>query len=107
MWMLESYGAPGNLREVLEDTEITDTFDSAEEKVTGSAGCNNYFGSYEINKNDLAIIPPIGSTMMACPEPIMEQERGYLEVIEAAESYEIEDSKLRINCGEQVLIFSQ
>ena len=99
--------APGNLREVLADTEITATFDSAEGKVTGSAGCNNYFGGYEINKNDLTIIPPIGSTMMACPEPVMEQERGYLGVIEAAESYEIEGDKLRINCGEQVLIFGQ
>jgi len=41
--------------------------------------------------------------MMACPEPVMEQEQEYLEVIEADENYEIENGKPRINCGEQVL----
>lgn len=107
IWVLESYGDSNNLNTVLEDTGITAEFKSAEGKIGGSAGCNSYFVGYEINKNELTIIPPIGSTMMACPEPVMEQERKYLEAIEAAESYEIEGDKLRINCGEQVLIFNQ
>jgi len=106
-WVLESYGDPNNLNTILEDIDITVEFKSAEGKIGGSAGCNSYFAGYEINKNELTIIPPIGSTMMACPEPVMEQERKYLEAIEAAESYEIEGGKLRIQCGEQLLIFNQ
>ena len=71
-WKLESYGEKGNLKTLVKDTEITAEFKSAEGQVGGSAGCNNYFGGYEINNNELTINPPIGSTMMACPEPIME-----------------------------------
>lgn len=60
VWELESYGEKGNLQTVIQDTEITIEFKSAEEQIAGSGGCNSYFGSYEINKNKLTIIPPIG-----------------------------------------------
>ena len=105
LWVLQSYGEPDNLKAVLADTDITATFDSAEEKVTGSAGCNNYFGSYEVEGSQLSIPGPIGATMMACPEPIMNQEQEYLSILQVAESYEIDCDELRINCGSQVLIF--
>jgi len=42
---------------------------------------------------------------MSCGEQKDTQEREYLSILQAAESYEIEDSKLTINCGNQVLIF--
>ncbi len=108
-WVLESYGESDNLKTVLEDTEITTTFDSTEEKVTGSAGCNNYFGGYKLKGNQLSIPGPIGATEMYCMEPegAMDQEQEYLTTLQAAESYKIEGDKLRINCGEQVLIFNQ
>ncbi|GAH09343.1 unnamed protein product, partial [marine sediment metagenome] len=34
-----------------------------------------------------------------------EQEQKYLKALQAAESYEIRDGKLRITCGAEVLIF--
>jgi heat shock protein HslJ len=105
VWVLESYGEPGNLKDVLEDTEITATFDSAEEEVTGSAGCNSYFGSYEVKANKLLVPGPIGATEMWCGEQIGEQETQYLTTLQAAENYKIEDGKLTITCGNQVLIF--
>ena len=104
-WVLESYGEPGNLQAVLEDTEITALFDSAEDKVSGSAGCNNYFAGYEINNNEVSIIAPVGSTEMYC-EGIMEQEDRYLELLESAETFQIQDKKLHIfSSGGQKLIF--
>jgi hypothetical protein len=44
---------------------------------------------------------------MGCPEPqgILEQETQYLQALQSAESYEIEDGKLQITSGNQVLIF--
>ena len=105
-WVLESYGKPGNLKAVLEDTEVTATFDSEKEQVTGSGGCNNYFGGYEVKGNKLSIPGPIGATMMTCGDQIDEQERQYLETLHAAESYKIEDGKLRITCDEQLLVFN-
>ena len=50
-WVLESYGEQGNQQVVLEGTEITATFESAEGQVKGSAGCNHYFGDYQADKN--------------------------------------------------------
>jgi len=105
-WVLESYGEKGNMQAVLEDTEITIEFKSAESNFSGSGGCNNYFGSYEINKNELTIKPPIGATEMACPEPIMDQEQEYLKLLETTETFQIQNVKLIISCsGNKGLFF--
>ena len=107
IWVLESYGDPENLNAVLEDTEITINFISAEVKMEGSASCNSYFGSYEVEGNQLSIPGPIGATEMYCMEPegIMEQEQEYLAILQDAESYEIEDDQLQIVSGDKVLVF--
>lgn len=105
-WVLESYGEPGNLQAVLEETQVTATFESAEHQVRGSAGCNSYFGEYEITGNKLTI-NSVGSTEMYCiePEGVMEQETEYLEALQSASNYEIVDGKLRIYSEEYVLFF--
>jgi len=106
IWILESYGEKGNLQTALEDTEITIEFKNADSKFGGSGGCNRYFGGYEINKNELIIRPPIGSTMMACPEPIMDQEQAYLKLLETTETFQIQNGKLTISCsGNKVMAF--
>ena len=105
-WVLESYGEQGNLQAVLENTEITAAFESTEGKVKGSAGCNSYFGSYEINNRNLSI-SQIGNTEMYCMEPegIIDQETEYLRLLSALGNYEIIEGKLRITTGSEVLIF--
>ena len=92
---------------MLEGTEITAVFDRAEGRVHGSAGCNTYSGDYQISDSKLSI-PLIVSTEIGClePEGIMEQELQYLKALQAAESYEIKDGKLEINCSAQLLIFN-
>ena len=104
-WMLESYGKTGNLQAVLEDTEITATFDSEKGQVTGSAGCNSYFGGYELKGNELSLPGPVGSTMMSCGEQIDQQEIQYLQILQNAESYKIDGNQLQIISGNQALIF--
>ena len=54
-WVLESYGAQGNLQAVLEGTEITAKFDRTEDRVHGSSGCNTYGGDYHISGSELSI----------------------------------------------------
>ena len=106
VWILESYGEQGDLQAVLEGTEITALFDSAEGQVKGSASCNSYFGDYQINKNELSI-PMMAHTEMYCSEPegSMEQETQYLKALQSVDSYKIEDGKLQITSANQVLIF--
>ncbi len=90
-WVLQSYGEFGNLEDVLTDTEITAEFVSSEGTVEGSAGCNSYSGSYEVKNSQLSIPGPIAATEMYCMEPegVMDQERQYLEILQAAESYSV------------------
>lgn len=104
-WVLESYGEPGNLQTLLPNTEISATFKSDENEVGGSAGCNTYSGGYELQGSNLSIPGPIAVTAMYCGDEIDEQEREYLTTLESAESYEIEDGELTINCGSKVLVF--
>jgi len=106
-WVLESYGEQESLKTIIEGTRITATFDGAEGRVNGSAGCNNYFGEYRIVKNNLSI-PLVGNTEMYCMEPEgrMEQETQYLKLLNSAESYEVSDNKLRIYAGSQVLVYA-
>ena len=74
-WFLRSYGEQGNLISIIEETEITATFNSGKGEVSGSAGCNTFFAGYEVSGVDLSIFE-LAYTEMACmsPEGIMEQE---------------------------------
>jgi len=105
-WVLESYGEQENQQAVLEGTEITATFESAEGQIKGSAGCNSYFGDYQVDKNKLSI-SMVAHTEMYCMEPegVMEQETQYLRLLSTAESYEVIEGKLQIIAGSQLLVF--
>ncbi len=105
-WILESYGEPENLQTVLEGTEITALFDSAEGLVDGSGGCNGYTGEYMLSNNEISISEMFW-TEIGCLEPqgILEQETQYLKTLQSAESYEISVGKLRITTSTKVLIF--
>ena len=100
-WELEAYGDAGGLKPLVTGTNITAEFKSAEGQVVGSGGCNSYFVEYEIDSNELTITPPIGSTMMLCfPPPVMEQEQEYLDLLEATETFRIDDERLIISCSD-------
>jgi heat shock protein HslJ len=96
-WVLASYGDPSDPQAVLEGSEITAEFDSAEGTVSGSAGCNHYFGSYEVD-GEAITFGLLGSTLMAClePEGIMQQEQAYLAALASAATYRIEGNKLEL-----------
>ncbi len=79
-------------------TEITAEF--ANGQVTGSAGCNNYSGSYistPAASGGRITISDLTPTMMLCEEEIMDQETRYLGSLMAATRYSIEDNELTIH----------
>jgi heat shock protein HslJ len=105
-WKLESYGQEASPQEVLYGTEITVTFEGGKDQVHGSSGVNTYSGSYRINGNRLSIQELTWTEMYRNDPPgVMEQEAEYLKLFEAAESFVIQDNKLKITAGEQVLIY--
>ncbi|MBW4618153.1 MAG: META domain-containing protein [Cyanosarcina radialis HA8281-LM2] len=68
-------------------TELTAEFSS--ERISGSGGCNRFFGSYQTTADTLSI-GALGSTRKACPEPIMDQETKYLSALQGAQRYEVD-----------------
>lgn len=59
-------------------------------RVAGSTGCNRLVGGYTLTGEGLQF-GAMGSTMMACPEPLMEQEREMLDALEQITRFDIAD----------------
>ena len=72
--------------DVISDTEITAEFKDGQ--IAGSAGCNEYFASYERTEENISF-GDAGSTRMMCNEPegIMDQEGQYLASLATVESF--------------------
>jgi len=77
-WRLSEYlGESGELQAVNPGTVIDVQFVGG--KVTGSAGCNRYFGGYTSGPEDRLVLDgKMGSTQMACAQAIASQEHRYL-----------------------------
>jgi heat shock protein HslJ len=77
-------------------TEITARFGD-DGRVTGSGGCNRFFGPYEVDGGRLAI-GPVASTRMACPEPegVGEQEAAFFAALERVATWSIREDRLQL-----------
>lgn len=106
-WTLLSYRVPnGEPQDVMQGTRISAEFKDGQ--ISGTAGCNTYFGSYESDSN-LLTVSPAGSTMKYCaPEELMLQETAYLATLSNVASYEITSGQLHLKNanGETILIFA-
>jgi len=85
-WRLTSYlNGAKVLTSVTGVKPVTALFDSSG-KLSGSAGCNQYSATYTVAGTGITITQPI-STLMACQEPVMQQESMYLADLTKASSY--------------------
>jgi heat shock protein HslJ len=81
-WNVDSFATgPGAVSAPLEGTELTALFGIA--SVGGSAGCNQYDGTYGTNGN-IVRISRVATTRMACADDIMAQETAFLAALEGA-----------------------
>jgi heat shock protein HslJ len=62
-------------------------------KVSGSAGCNNFHGTYATEGSKLQL-GPLGTTRRACEEPLMTQEREFLAALASATTWSIDGNVL-------------
>lgn len=103
-WELASLSGSG----LLPGTSITIEF--SDDGVSGSAGCNHYWGSYQVSGNSLTM-SDVFSTEMGCPEPlgILEQEGVYLAALNVGDSYQFAGDQLEIfdEVGKRVLVFAK
>ena len=72
-----------------------------ESRVNGNAGCNNFFGSYEVDGETLSF-GQMGATMMACLDG-METEQAFLAALGNTDRYTISGLILSLYSGEALL----
>ena len=67
----------------------------AEGKVSGSGGCNRFFGQYETEGTKLTL-SRLGSTRKACPEPLMTLEHRFLGTLRDTAGFERRRARLAL-----------
>jgi heat shock protein HslJ len=77
-------------------------FDEAKKQASGYAGCNRFFGGYELNGKALKF-GPIGATKRACPDLEEAVETEFLKVLDATRGWRIVDGTLELLNGDLVL----
>lgn len=98
-WLLNSYGKQGERPG--EGPSIT--IEISGDRISGSAGVNRFFGKFE----DGSVVAPIGTTMMAGPPELMEQERKFLELISRADDWSVEKGSLMVSDGDVAAVFAR
>ena len=68
---------------------------AADGKLSGSGGCNRFFGTYVATDKTIET-GPLGTTRMACAPDVMNAETRFLAALESAREYRIEGNTLRI-----------
>lgn len=84
-WQAENIDPGG----VVDMSMVTIEF-APDSRIAGSTGCNRYFGSVNYDDSNFSVAE-VGSTQKACPPAIMEQERRFLDALESAVRFDIQD----------------
>lgn len=71
---------------------------SANNKISGYAGCNNFFGTYKFEPGNRISFSSMGATKMACRD-IALNENDFLNIFGLADNYRISGDRLELNVG--------
>lgn len=86
-WQLKSLGGVAPIAG--EDQERMPNIQFNGDRLAGTGGCNRLMGQFNLDGDKLTINEQMASTMMACPEPLMEQEQAFIRALTAAQKYQI------------------
>lgn len=107
-WTLTGYILNGTPVLVLGGSNVTLNFGN-DGQITGTAGCNHYFASYEV-KGAAISIGQAGSTEMYCSTPgVMDQESTYLTLLHQAMTIAVDNDRLTLADakGSTILTFTR
>lgn len=83
-WRIEDIAGTG----IIDGSDLSIAF-GADGRVSGSAGCNRMIGGYALSGEGLSFTQ-MGTTMMACPEALMVQERRVLDALADVSRFDID-----------------
>jgi heat shock protein HslJ len=82
-WTIENIGGKPTMTE----HKATLSF-GTDAQLSGNGSCNRYFGSYTLSGEGLTI-SGLGSSMMMCEQPVMDQESLFLDTLRNTQRFEI------------------
>jgi uncharacterized lipoprotein YbaY/heat shock protein HslJ len=85
--LVETKGKPFRMRRGMNEPHIIFADSDGLSRVRGNAGCNNFFGEFQVT-GDVMIFSGMGSSMKMCPNG-MDEERAFLEALEPVNRYRI------------------
>jgi heat shock protein HslJ len=91
------------LADRIEDSQVDLRFE--EGQISGRAGINRYFAGYEQDGSSLRI-GNTGSTQMAGPQDLMDQEQAFLSALGSVASFQIVGEQLRLLNGDGIAVLS-
>jgi heat shock protein HslJ len=84
VWRAEDVGGGG----IIDRSRATLMF-GADGRISGSASCNNYSGSYAFDRGTLSFTSALVATQKTCVPSLMDQERRFLAILGAASQVEL------------------
>lgn len=84
-WVVEDIAGRG----IIDNSRVTLNFD-AEGRAGGTGSCNTYGAGYRTEGSRITFEQPF-STMMACAEALMNQERGFFDLLPQIRRFDIAD----------------
>lgn len=102
-WRLESYLDGDQMKPLLPGSEVTANFGT--ENVSGSAGVNDYTASYSLD-GDAIDLGRITVTEDAGFDEVAGQERAFLEDLDRAREYSVEDGRLSLRTKKGVVLLT-
>jgi heat shock protein HslJ len=76
-------------------TTLTLVF-GADGTLSGTAGCNNYTGGYEVTGGSVRFPAAFASTRKMCAEDVMDQEQAFFRALSASTSAQINGDRLEL-----------
>lgn len=93
-WEAINYFRPGAVVSPVPGSRLTATF--ADGRISGTAGCNDYSGTYSVDDTKISI-GPLASTLRACADPAVgEQESQFLAALELARTFSVAGGNLTL-----------
>ncbi len=101
-WELAAYMDDAGMATVPDDP--TATLMLVDGVASGSAGCNQFSGSYELDGASLTFAPELALTMMACKPAAEELETAYMALLPTTNSWQSTDAGLQLLDAEGAVI---
>ena len=103
-WELVHLNSTGSDEVAQPVAPISLTFANGE--ISGSAGCNSYSGSYELNDAAHVTIGAVAATEMACPDDaVMAAEQDFLAALQGTALVEVDNGVLLLAFADVTLVF--